>query len=189
MRFIVCETVDQVRLGQALRYEVYCIEKGWIDPSTCDDGLETDEYDRLAVHFLALDDEGTPVGTSRLLLGSRQILPAAKYLNLSSHGIAPGNVAEVSRLAAHETRRSQDLKVFLGLTKLMWVWGNERSMEACAAIADVPLFGLLTRLGLPVISMAPPIDYLGSKCIPVAFDVPGMGPALDRRGAGELLAS
>ena len=32
MRPIVCETPEQIRMAQALRYEVYCLEKGWIEP-------------------------------------------------------------------------------------------------------------------------------------------------------------
>jgi N-acyl-L-homoserine lactone synthetase len=164
-------------MAQSLRYSVYCEEKGWIDPGRCANGIEVDEHDDLALHFLALEDD-TPVGTCRLLLGNRQHLPAADYLDLESLGLDVKLVAEVSRLAAHRTKRSSDLRIFLGLTRLMWEWGTENSMVAWLAIADIPLFRLLERLKMPVIATAEHVDYLGSTCVPVAFDLEGTGVSL-----------
>lgn len=177
LRFLICEQPEHVRMAQALRYAVYCQEKGWVDPGHCDSGLEVDEYDELALHFLALEGDA-PVGTTRLLLGDRQHLPAADYLDLDSLGLDLAVVAEVSRLATRRTERSSDLRVFLGLTRLMWEWGMENSMVAWLAIADVPLFRLLERLGMPVVATAESVDYLGSMCVPVAFDMQRTGEAL-----------
>ncbi len=179
MEFLVCDKPEQIRQVQALRFEVYCVEKGWVEAEECPNGLEVDEQDDLAVHFLALD-EGKPIGTSRLLLGSKQPLPAAEYIDLSALGLPIDKVAEVSRLATVRLSRSQDLLVFFGLTKLMWEWGMERSMLAWLAIADLPLFSLLKRLGMPILAVAPETYYMGSACVPVAFDVPNTGAALQR---------
>lgn len=177
LRFVICSTADEMGMAQSLRYSVYCEEKSWIDPECFPDGLEVDEYDDLAVHFLALEGD-VPVGTCRLLLGDRQHLPAADYLDLTSLGLDLRKVAEVSRLATRRTERSSDLRVFLGLTRLMWEWGMDNSMVAWLAIADVPLFRLLERLGMPVLATAPHVDYLGSPCVPVAFDLHDTGAAL-----------
>jgi N-acyl-L-homoserine lactone synthetase len=185
MRFLVCEQPEQVRLAQALRYEVYCKEKGWVDPGACPEGLEADEHDLEAVHFLALDDEGAAAGTARLLLGSRQTLPAACHLELNKLGLDIRRVVEVSRLAARASRRSQDLRVFLGLTMSIWQWSMPRHIEAWLAIADLPLFNLLLRLEMPVLTVGREVKYMGSPCIPAAFDMPLSGPALERRGACE----
>jgi len=177
LRFLICHKPEQVQMAQALRYEVYCREKAWVDAERCPDGLEADEYDDLALHFLALEGE-TPVGTSRLLLGDRQQLPAADYLDLEALGLRHEHLVEVSRLATRRTQRSSDLRVFLGLTRLMWEWSMDRSKVAWLAVADVPLFRLLERLGMPVIGRAPEVEYLGSTCVPVAFDMERTGAAL-----------
>ena len=179
MDFIVCTDSDHVRMAQALRFSVYCEEKAWIDSKRCENGLEMDEYDPLAVHFLALQD-GEPVGTSRLLLGTRQHLPAMEFIDLDALGLDPDFVVEVSRLAARRTGRSSDLRLFLGLTRLMWQWSMDRSMVAWLAIADVPLFRLLQRLKMPILSVAPHVQYMGSTCVPVAFDLPSTGASLQR---------
>jgi N-acyl-L-homoserine lactone synthetase len=173
----MCETPDQLLASQELRYAVFCEEKRWVDPLDCSARLETDEYDSLALHFLALDGD-TPIGTVRLLLGARQPLPAADYLDLDALGLDTREVAEVSRLAIQKTGRSSDLRVFLGLTRCIWEWGMDNSMAAWLAIADVSLFRLLERLGMPVLASADHIDYLGSRCVPVAFDLARTGEAL-----------
>lgn len=187
MRFKVCDDPEDVRSTQALRFEVYCEEKGWIDPSTCPEGLEADEFDLRAIHFLATDDDGTPLGTSRLILGSRETLPAAEHLDLSAVGLDPADVVEYSRLAIKRSGRSQDLRVFLGLTMSAWQWSTVHSMKAWLAVSDLPLFHLLRRLGLPAIAVGPRVHHLGSECIAAAYDMPLTGPVLVRRGARQAI--
>ncbi len=177
MRFIVCDEPAQIREAQRLRFEVFCLEKSWVDSEACEDGIEADPSDPFAVHFLALDGD-VPVGTSRCLLGWRQELPTAALLDLAPLGLEPTEIAEVSRLATKRDGRSRDLQIFLGLTTLMWEWGMQNSVKVWLAIADVPLYYMLTRLGLPVVAEGEPIEYLGSRCVPVAFDMPGTGPVL-----------
>jgi N-acyl-L-homoserine lactone synthetase len=181
MRFMVCETPAQIHQAQELRYEVYCEEKGWVEPSAAGERTECDAHDSGAVHFLALTAEGDAVGTARYLLGHRQELPAGRYLDFEQLGLEAHEVTEVSRLAIRRGNRSQDLAIFLGLTRLMWHWGMEHSVRSWCAVADVPLYKLLARLRIPTLVVGEPVDYLGSKCIPVAFDMPGSGAALYRR--------
>jgi len=178
---MVCKTARQLRLAQALRYEVFCAEKQWIDSGTCSDQTESDAYDDDAVHFLAVDADGTAIGTSRYLLGSCQSLPAARHIDIAKLGLDPARVTEVSRLATKPTKRSQDIAVFLGLTRLMWHWGMENAIQSWMAIADVPLYHMLSRLRIPELAVAPSVDYLGSECVPVAYDMRGTGAALYRR--------
>jgi N-acyl-L-homoserine lactone synthetase len=168
-------------MAQALRYEVYCEEKGWVSPTRSGERLEIDAYDDLATHFLAVDEDGTVLGTVRYLRGEVQRLPAFDHISPESLGLEPRRITEVSRLATRRTSRSQDLGVFLGLTRLMWHWGMENSIRSWMAIADQPLYRLLSRLRIPVLAVGEPIDYLGSECVPVAYDMPGSGAALYRR--------
>jgi len=56
----------------ALRYKVYCEERGFEKPEDHPDGLERDEYDEYSVHFAAIE-KGTQevVGTIRGIFGSK----------------------------------------------------------------------------------------------------------------------
>ncbi len=190
MRPIVCETPEQIRMAQALRYEVYCLEKGWIEPSSCDGGLETDEYDELAVHFLVLDDETeTALGTSRLLLGSCQPLPAERFLDLEALGLHPAQACEVSRLASLRSSRAPNFEVFLLLMHVMSVWVADFDITVALSVADVPLHRMMTRIGMPFTAVGDPVEYLGSECIPSVIDVAGFSELVCRvRQARELKA-
>lgn len=181
MRFLICDTEEQIRLAQELRYRVYCAEKQWIESSSCSGDAEADAFDESAVHFLAFDEDGTAVGTSRYLLGSAQRLPAEEFIDVERLGLDRTRVTEVSRLATLPSSRSHDLAVFLGLTRLMWHWGMDHAIQSWMAIADVPLYHLLSRLRIPELAVAGHVDYLGSECVPVAYDMPGTGAALYRR--------
>ncbi len=181
MRPIVCETPEQVRMAQALRYDVFCLEKEWIDPASCDNGVEIDEYDELAVHFLVLeDDSDAALGTCRLLLGSHLTLPAAGFLDLASLGLQPAQACEVSRLASVRSARSHSLEVFLGLMEAMATWGAGSDIKVLLSVADVPLHRLMSRIGMPFLAVGDPVEYLGSECIPSAIDVAGTGELMAR---------
>jgi N-acyl-L-homoserine lactone synthetase len=180
---VVCESTEQIRIAQALRYEVYCLEKGWVDPNG-PNGIEEDAYDSEAVHFLVYDDEGEAVGTSRLILGSRQSLPATRYLGHCADDLdlVPEQTAEVSRMASRRGSRSQDLAVFMNMIRAMWDWSMPRSVKTWLAVSDAPLFHLIKRIGTPIIAVGPEVEYVGSVCIPAAMDVPGIRAVLERRG-------
>lgn len=180
LEFIVCETPEQVKAAQQLRYEVFCLEKGWIDSNECAGDIETDALDEGAVHFLALD-QGIPVGTTRYLLGDVCDLPAAQYLRLDQLGVEPREVVEASRLATRKQGRTQDMRLFVGLTTLMWVWAMKRGVKMWLVIADVPFYHMLVRIGLPLIVRGEEVEHLGSQCVPAAFDMAGTGPVLRRR--------
>lgn len=182
MQLVVCETDEQLRQAMRLRYEVYCLEKAWIDPATCQGELETDEYDRDAKHFLAFHDDGQLLGTCRLLQGSCQELPAARFLDLEELGLDTALVVEVSRMATTRSSRTAGLLVMLGLTQVMLEWGVPRGIKAWVSVADAPLYAVMKRIGMPIIAEAPQVDYLGSMCVPACVDAPRTIDVLARKG-------
>lgn len=178
--FLRCTTAEQIEAAMRVRHEVFCIEKGWIDPATCARDIETDDYDADAVHFLALKD-GVPVGTTRGLLGELVELPAFEYLPPHLFKADRKEIAEVSRLATIPESRTQDAFVFMGLCSVMWEVAMERSIRICMAIADVRFYRLLMRMQFPLIAKAKPVEHMGSLCVPVAFDVLRLGNAISRQ--------
>ncbi len=61
--------IDTAALKQVfeLRYEVYCLECGFLPPEQFQSGLESDEYDTGAAHFVARNLENDVVGTLRVV--------------------------------------------------------------------------------------------------------------------------
>ncbi|HET6351016.1 MAG TPA: GNAT family N-acyltransferase [Coriobacteriia bacterium] len=183
MQLITCTTPEQIVEAKRIRYQVYCLEKGWVDPATCPDGLESDEYDDDAVHFLVADhDSGRVLGSTRILLGSKVTLPAVKYLDPSLHGFAPSEVIEASRMASLPASRSQSHAIFLGLGQAMWEWAIDHEIGAWMALADAPVYRLMQLVGMPIIGSGKPVDYIGSMCIPCIVDTYACAAMFKARG-------
>ena len=51
-----------------LRYQVYCLERGFLDANDYPNHLEIDDDDRDAVHVGVVDPEGDLAGTARLMV-------------------------------------------------------------------------------------------------------------------------
>lgn len=85
-----------------LRYQVYCLDRGFEDAAACPEGMERDSYDDDALHCLLRDRAtSTAIGTVRLVRPAAtstwyRDLPLADYA-------APESLDELSRLPAGTT--------------------------------------------------------------------------------------
>lgn len=86
-----------------LRYQVYCIERGFLDPQNYPDERERDAYDQRSLHFGLYTLSSELAGTMRLVRGRLDDLPLADHCVLSPPSretlAALPEVAEVSRVA------------------------------------------------------------------------------------------
>lgn len=87
----------------ALRYQVYCLERGFLNPAHYPEQRETDAFDAHALHFGTTNLQGEVVGTARLvqrssvgfpLFGRCTIFPGETEIDRPEH-----TVVEVSRLS------------------------------------------------------------------------------------------
>src|SRR6266566_3725494 len=101
-----------------LRYQVYCIEKGFEDPAAHPDARETDIDDDRSVHaLLVYRPTGAYAGTVRVILPSdgepRRPLPTRRILASQGFTLAArGAMAEISRFLVSEQfrrRRGEEL--------------------------------------------------------------------------------
>jgi len=111
MSFEVIRVSDENELKKVyrLRYKVYCEEWGFEKPEKYPGRLETDEYDKHAVHFAALDETGRTVGTVRLILFSPDGFPLEKCCDIDNSGeeVRGENTAEISRLVISRAYRKR----------------------------------------------------------------------------------
>ena len=118
MSFKVIRASDENELKRVyrLRYKVYCEEWGFEDPEKYHDRQETDEFDKNAVHFAAIDDLGKTVGTIRLILFSPDGFPIEKCCDINSSGkeLRVEYAAEISRLIISRTfrKRTEDKYIY-----------------------------------------------------------------------------
>lgn len=86
----------------ALRYRVYCLDRGFLPAQDYPDGLESDRFDRHSTHFCAFDRSDRVVGAVRLVRASgAAMFPFQEHCKVLHPGVTlpPATAcAEVSRL-------------------------------------------------------------------------------------------
>jgi N-acyl amino acid synthase of PEP-CTERM/exosortase system len=112
---ISADTPELIEIAHRLRYQVYCVENPWEDPSRNPDGLERDEYDARAAHSLLVHrPSGSAVGTVRVILPDPNALsnsfPAQRICTdprLTDPTVLPlASMGEISRFSiSREFRR------------------------------------------------------------------------------------
>jgi len=98
---------------ERLRYEVYCLECGFLDPADYPDGREHDEYDGSSIHLAGSNSEDDIIASLRLVRDSSLGFPLeahSKELYPEFADLPRDRTAEISRLvvAKRYRRRSND---------------------------------------------------------------------------------
>lgn len=186
-------TPRDLRDAQALRYRVYCIERGFEQSADFPNRLERDEFDLHALHLLVrYQPAGQAVGVTRLVLdGERESnqLPIEGHQspsvarNLARVRSQPGSkLAEISRLAV--TRQLAAIRagdapstpmsggrvghlnsthVSVGLLAQALVASWEQGITHWTALLDSGLLRFLSRLGIHCQPIGTVIEHRGPR--------------------------
>ena len=138
-------TQKLIRTAQAIRYQVYCLERKFENPDEQDDGLETDDFDGAAVHCLLFHrPTSEAIGTARLIpLEATPALSPIRQL-LRENGLRGrdhfplATTAEVSRFAISNEFRRRCSRGFTGNRA-----DKARERETCSVL---PCLGLIQEL-------------------------------------------
>ncbi|MEW5744750.1 MAG: GNAT family N-acyltransferase [Nitrospirota bacterium] len=182
----------------ALRYAVYCLERGYEPPDDYPAKVEVDGYDPYSVHFIAyapaLRDVVVPAGTVRLILPNPLGFPVERYCRVQVRNRCneTAGVAEISRLAvsAEATARLRIVKseVTFGLIRELYHTLRELNIERVFTAMTTGLERLLRACGLSFTAAGPSVAYHGIRT-PFYAEVDTLfkGAAMSRRGALQLL--
>jgi len=177
---------------QELRYEVYCLERNFIDPDRFPDKREVDEYDPASVHFAATDERGRMVGTLRLVLDSPLGFPIEAHVPRPVPVLREmdrNKTAEISRLIVARTDRGFDRgdalrrhhRILLPLFRDMYRKSVALEIDYWLAAMEPGLHRLLEALmGLSFRPAGDSIEYYGSV-VPYVAEVREMERAMERR--------
>lgn len=114
---VLADTPAARQIHHRIRFLVYCLEMGYEDVSIHPDGLERDEWDEHAAHFLVRRrDNHEWIAAMRLVLPGAYPLPIESVCQLDRtvcRDVPQGRIAEVSRLCIVEQyrRRSREREV------------------------------------------------------------------------------
>jgi N-acyl amino acid synthase of PEP-CTERM/exosortase system len=181
---------------QRLRYDVYCEELQFLDPTRYPDKLETDAFDEFSMHFAGVDHEKQAVATLRLVHDSHLGFPVESHatsLFPDFYAMPRHQTVEISRLilAGRYRRRANDGRygtsvgpdkggdrpgarprspyplILFGLFRLMFEESVRSGLQWWLAAMEPWLQIFLSRFGFVFKPVGHPIEYYG-QVVPYA---------------------
>ena len=158
-----------------LRYQVYCVERQFLDPAEFPDEREADEFDDYSVHVGAIDAQGELVGTARVIRANPHGFPMFRYCaffpevqTLDSPTVVPVEVSRVS-ISRHCPRQGgrRRSEPFLTLVKAIMQGAKRAGATHLIGATDAAFHRWLVHYGLPYRVSGPAVDYYGpvAPCI------------------------
>lgn len=171
----------------ALRYQVYCVERKFEDPARQQGGLETDQFDRHAVHSLLFHRScEEAIGTARLILPEARPNSLPIQQLLKNHGLNAADyfpseaTAEISRFAVSKEFRRRDFGLeaplsaeadrerrsylpCLGLVQILLRQSIDLGVEYWGAVMEPQLLRWLAMLGICFEPIGPMVSHHGLR--------------------------
>lgn len=176
-----------------LRYQVYCVENGFLDSAHYQDAMESDEFDKHSCHYLIYHRKrGVYMATTRLILPDKNNLDKLFPIEIHSQidnvdaltNISRHSLAEASRFCiSKEFRRRKDefpmtsseenvftideRRIFPHITLALFAClikiSHDYGIKDWYAVMESPLIRFFTMLGINFIEIGPLTDYHGKR--------------------------
>jgi N-acyl-L-homoserine lactone synthetase len=166
---LIANTLELISEVFRLRYQVYCMEKGY-EPGY--NGMESDEFDSDARHVLLIHRaSGEPVGTVRIVPPSPKSglhgLPMTAVCPQSvMRNLPPRTTGEISRFALSKQRRMScraGAMVRLGLMQGIVRLSSELGLTDWCAIMEPMLLRLLRMNAIHFAPLGPLVEHHGLR--------------------------
>lgn len=187
----------------ALRYQVYCRERGFLAPEDYPDGLETDEYDGHSIHVGVVNARGELAATARMVPLTWAGLPCFDHCTFHGGVNVLRNldrkVVEISRLAVSRSYNRRDgdghfslagasdrpegrerrggSALLMTLYKALYQVSKRRAITDWMAAAEKSLHRMNMRNGFPFRQIGPETDYYGPVA-PYLLDIQDLDEAV-----------
>ncbi len=174
-RAFLADTDCSKEIHYQLRHQVYCLEKGFEEAGHFENGLEKDDFDGQAVHFIVQDQLTLEwVATLRIVLPEKHKLPITEIVNgeLSFDMAAnSGVVAEISRLSIlsnyrHSTAFVSDHsypEILFGLIRAAKEYCDIKGVDKWLFLCRRSLKKIAARGGMDMQEIGKPINHRGAR--------------------------
>ncbi len=173
MTVIPALKAEEKRKAYQLRYKMMCQDLKWLPDEGYVNQEEQDEYDKnQSLIFLALDESGNCLGTSRLILPGEIALPIEANFDLyprefieAIHGKLT-YCMEVSRFVVPQNLHYKNHEITLMLCREMIRTCITMGVSHTFMSIDVRFYRLLKMIGLRLAEIGETKLYMGSKTTP-----------------------
>ena len=199
-RVALLRTPDELKLAYALRYRVYCEERGFLSKTDYPEGIEQDEFDDYSIHFGSFNAEGEIVGAARLVMPGPRAYPMFRHCTVEAPWKrkieTTPRIVEISRLVVSRQYRRrandghygiqhvenvlplqsdpldrrQQFSVAVSLFKAMYHAAWHLQVTHALSAMELTLLRLLQRYHFPFEKIGPECDYYG-PVTPFILDV------------------
>lgn len=204
-RFAACfkvvdaDTPELIRQAQRVRYQVYCLEKGF-ENAAHNTGLESDEFDSHAVQsVIVAKATGAALGTVRLILPvahasersfavQRLLTPEAAAIlsSLPVRSMAEASRFSISRHLRRQTQGEADVEakesgpmLSLGLFQALVRMSLQNGITHWCAMMEPALIRMFAAMAIRFRPFGPPVQFRGLRQ-PCTIDVHAMLDAVRR---------
>ena len=173
---LVADTEFSKAIHYNLRYQVYCLKRGFENPAAYPNQLETDTYDKTSVHFIVRHRETSQwIGAVRLVLAVPGKLPLTRIstVDVDSIGSPTDSIAaEVSRLCVlppqnQETTERLDIVhpsvITLGLIRAARQYLLSQNIQFSYFLITPQLARILGRVGMEIKPVGPLVHHRGPR--------------------------
>ena len=192
--FRVCfaDTPFGVVLHQRIRYQVFCLDKGFEDPEAFSAAQETDAWDDQSAHFIVQNKNTRQwVAATRLVLpktGRPLPVDSLNAFDRSMLGDPTTPVGEISRFCIIGNRslidtssqlepdpnsleawgigaigKKQQFEVTLGMIRAAGIYALKRDIDYCIMLITDAFARLLRKLGITLRQAGPAIEHRGMR--------------------------
>jgi N-acyl-L-homoserine lactone synthetase len=151
-----------------LRYQVYCVERGFLNASDYPEQLERDEFDRYSVHVGVVDHQRLLMASSRLIQISMSGLPLFRHCQIfpdeTELYCETNRIVEVSRLCMSRHLRERGhgrAAIVSSLYRTLYQASKRAGFTHWLVATEHSLQRLVTSFGFPFRPVGPLTDYFG----------------------------
>ncbi|MDQ7814336.1 MAG: GNAT family N-acyltransferase [Patescibacteria group bacterium] len=170
----VAVTDDDIRKTFEMRYGEFCVNMNSLPPEDYPDHIETDEFDRDAVHFIARY-RGNPVGCFRVIFpGTKPYLMERGPDGFKIESWFPRNTScELSRMVGKRIIDPEIGEIWQSelLYAAVCYWCVEHGFTHWAFAIRERFFDRLRQLEWPFFPLSPPRMYHGIVAYPVIVNL------------------
>ena len=165
---IEANTPETLETHFRIRFEVYCLERGFEPHERFQKGMERDEYDDGAAHFIARSIRtGEWLGACRVVIGKIEDLPISRHTRIDDMPENAAWLGEISRLCVVKSRARaaghNESRIMLSLLSAARAWSLHKGLSGLVLLTTEGLSRLLARFKISLKRIGPSCSLNGRR--------------------------
>jgi N-acyl-L-homoserine lactone synthetase len=149
-----------------LRYQVYCLERSFLNGADYPSQMEQDEFDRHSIHIGVVNHDGELLATARLVQPSMVGLPMFRHCQIFPQETElfceTNRTVEISRLCiSRNLKRRGRSAVIVAMYRALYQASKRNGWSHWVVATEPSLQRLVAMFAAPFRAIGPLIDYYG----------------------------